>query len=330
MSSGMGNSIGSSSRNSSGSARLQYQRRSRLVQSRFNSRLQLVSRLVAANGYLLMLDMPPQRLDQVQLRAVRWQVEQFDACCLQSTYLLPDLSTMMRRVVVQHHHASLLPNKALQHHSQRCGHAPNLCPDELQHVSSLERGGAGGIRQSRLISEGSKSANDIASPALRSFIRHDGSHSYSGPGVTHGQSGSKACLVQVVQLDKVGDSFLLQRFKASKPAAASAWSCGSFCLCLSERKVRFQRNLRLLSCSLRYLGWTTTPNCSHNHSARLRQVQVRPSSADWSSSCSSERMYSSVSTGGRPGMGASAKALKSPSCETKRLRYLRTVASCVS
>src|SRR2546426_3661208 len=302
------------------------------VQCRVHSLFQLLSRAVAANRHILMLDVPPHRLDQVQLRAVWRQVEQLDACRLQSPGLLLDLLAMMRRVVVQYHHTPLLPDKPLRHLSNRRAHVANLPPDEFQHRLPLEGGAACGILQPRVITVWSKGANGVHSPTFRRFVRHDSSHSFSGPGVSHRQRGSKARLVQVVQLDEIGTRCLLQRFKDPRAACACAWSCGSLCLCRRERNVRFHRNLRLFRRSLRYLGCMRIPNCSLNHSANVRQVQVRPCVAEWSSSCSSASMCSLVSTGGRPGMGASARASKSPSCdcEAKRLRYLRTVCSCTS
>src|SRR5438045_5374608 len=121
------------------------------VQRRVHSRLQVVSRAVAANGHVLMLDVPPHRLDQVQLRAVWRQVEQLDARCLQSTRVLLYLLAMMRGVVVQYHHAPLLSLKALRHLSHRSAHVANLFPDELKYVPSLERGAACGISQPRIV-----------------------------------------------------------------------------------------------------------------------------------------------------------------------------------
>jgi hypothetical protein len=164
---------------------------SRPVQSSIHSSLQLVSRLVAANGHLLVLDVPPKWLNKVQLRTVRGQVEQLDSCCLQSSCLLPDHSPMMRGIVVQHHYTSLLPDEALWHHSNRRAHAANLSPDELQHVCSLERGSASSIYQPPVRTKGGKSTNSVYSPTLRSFIGHDSAHSFSGPGVTHRQGGKR-------------------------------------------------------------------------------------------------------------------------------------------
>src|SRR3982751_778605 len=105
-----------------------------LVQCRVHSPLQLVSCAVATNGHVLMLDVPPHRLDQVQLRAVWRQVEQLDARCLQSTRVLLYLLAVMRGVDVQHHHAPPRTLKALRHLAHRSAHAANLFPDELKYV----------------------------------------------------------------------------------------------------------------------------------------------------------------------------------------------------
>src|SRR5689334_3804492 len=102
-----------------------------LVQGTIHSELQLLSGGIATDGHILMLYVPPHRLDQVQFGTIRRQVEQPDARRLQSTQLLPNVLAVMRGVVVQHHHtwpASLVPRR---HLPQRSGHLAHLCPDEI-------------------------------------------------------------------------------------------------------------------------------------------------------------------------------------------------------
>src|SRR5512133_435504 len=225
-----------------------------LVQGITHSGLQLASRSVAADGHLLMLDMPPHWLDQVQLGAVRRQIEEPDASRLQSTQLLLDLPPVMGGVVVQHDRtwpASLVPRG---HFSHRSGHLADLMPDELQHITPFERGATCGICQSRVLTQWSQSADHVYPSSFRRFVRHDSPHSLSRPGVANRQCRSKTRLVHVVQLDETFNRFPLQRFKVSKATLFSAWSLGSFCLWCTERTVRFHRKWRSLSLSLRYTG----------------------------------------------------------------------------
>src|SRR5215212_11215449 len=274
---------------------------------------------MAALGDVLVLDLPPERLDRVEFGAVGGQVEEVDAGVGQGRHRRRDRRGVVDRIVVQGDDARPRPRRRRRRFLRHPRHPADEGQVRRRVVASL--GLAPGLEEQARPpgGVGGEGADRVDPPPLGGLVGHHDAAPAPAPGVAGRQGRGEPALVEEEEVDHAVLGLFLS---ASSSAAFASYAASSRRLWATEVAVRCQPKRRRWSRTLRWSGWTRTPCSRASQSANWRVVQVRPPA---SSKASTASRWSSVTRGGRPGRGRSGSA-PNPSARNS-LTYLRTVCS---
>jgi len=147
---------------------------------------------VAAHGHILVLDVPPERLDgTVEFGRVGGQVEDVDTGGLQGREHLLDDGAAMDGIVVHDDDAGAGAAVASGRGGGSGGQPGHVAPKELRESGAVDLTAPGLVGQTGSGSVRGKRANDVDTTALRGDVGHDGPCAGARPGVTGGRVGAK-------------------------------------------------------------------------------------------------------------------------------------------